>query len=274
MKKWIAIAVLVIGLGVVAFPFVRNYLKERKGAELIQNLEIGEATMIVDIETPKEGELDSWVEADGMDDFDPEEEDDFSALSLSGELVDAEVEIGDEDIVVNPEDETESELEIALDANVEAESLDFDALKRKKLVAIGKLEIPRIDSVQPIVEGAGKTELNYAVGHVTNTADFARIGNCVLAGHRNYTFGSMFNRLGEMQTGDEIIVTMRDGTRATYVVYETLDVKPGVPEISSYHKDERRLTLMTCTPVGVGSHRLLVRARLDALEVTGQASNW
>lgn len=268
MRKWIGIAIVVIGLGVIAFPFVRSYLTDQEGAKLLDNMELGQA-LVVDIEPVVEGEQDSWIEADGLDDFSYEEdaEDEFQALQLQGELVDAQVEVGDDDGLLNPEDDDGSAIgEIALDDFVEAEALDVEGLKKKRLIAIGKIDIPRIEASLPVVEGAGKTELKYAVGHVGGTADFGRVGNCVLAGHRNLRFGSMFNRMGEMEVGDDIYVTMRDGSIARYVVYETLEVRPGDNQISNYQKDERRLTLVTCTPLGVGSHRLLIRARLDAVQ--------
>lgn len=265
----LAVAVILVGIGVIITPFAQSWLKDRETAKLLDKLDTGES-MIVDIEPVEEGDVDSWADSDGLSDF--EYEDDFDEFGDfleqvgydTGEAAGSQVEVGEDDGLAQEGDEPEIG-DIGLDEQVEAVALDVEGLKRKRLVAIGKIEIPSIEADLPVVEGAGKTELHYAVGHVVNTADFGRTGNCVLAGHRNYTFGSMFNRLGEMGPGDQVILTARDGTKYYYEVYECVEVRPGAKEISNFHRDEERLTLVTCTPLGVATHRLLVRCHLTEI---------
>lgn len=269
-RKIIAIAIIVIGVAVVVTPFARSWLQDIETDRLLGKLDTGEA-LVVNIEPVEEGDVDSWADEDGLYDF--EYEDDFDEFGSmleeagydTGEITGSEVEIGADDVATDGDGESDIG-DIALDEQVEAEALDVEGLRQKRLIPIGMIQIPSIDADLPVVEGAGKTELHYAVGHVVNTADFGRVGNCVLAGHRNYTFGSMFNRLGEMQPGDAVILTARDGTRYHYEVYECVDVRPGAKEISNFRRDENRLTLVTCTPLGVATHRLLVRCHLTEIE--------
>ena len=265
-KKIIAVAIIVVGIGVIATPFVRSWFRDQETGQLLEKLDTG-AALIVEEQPVSDDDMDSWADADGLHDF--EYEDDFGEFGdylsqtgyFDGEIADSEVEVGADDGFVEDTEEINFG-DIALDDLVEAEALDVEGLKRKRLIPIGKIQIPAIGADLPVVDNAGKTELHYAVGHVGNSADFGRTGNCVLAGHRNYTYGSMFNRMGEMRPGDEIILTARDGTRYRYEVFECVDVLPGSKEITNFYREERRMTIVTCTPLGVGSHRLLVRGDL------------
>ena len=62
------------------------------------------------------------------------------------------------------------------------------------IVPLGILTIEGIDLRLPIMEGVDEPELRIAPGHVTQTPMIGDTGNAVIAGHRNFTFGSMFNR--------------------------------------------------------------------------------
>ena len=132
----------------------------------------------------------------------------------------------------------------------------------KKILGIGSIRIDKIDLTQPLVEGCGKTELQYAVGHLSQTPFPGQPGNCVLAGHRNYTYGKMFNRLEEVAVGDKIVITTSDKAQYTYEVFNTLIVEPGDSSVLTGTADEHKLTLITCTPVVVATHRFIVQANL------------
>ena len=84
------------------------------------------------------------------------------------------------------------------------------------------------------------------------------MGNCVIAGHRNYTFGTYFNRLNEVQVGDMIYFDTRTETYA-YQVSEIQVVEPDDLEILD-DRDSEQLTLYTCTPLYIATHRLVVIA--------------
>ena len=120
------------------------------------------------------------------------------------------------------------------------------------------LSIPKIDSREPVVEGTDKQSLSVALGHEPDTALPGECGNCVIAGHRNYTFGKYFNRLGEVEVGDMIYIDTPVETYS-YQVSEIKIVKPEDIEILE-NTDKEILTLYTCTPIYIATHRLVVVA--------------
>ena len=101
-------------------------------------------------------------------------------------------------------------------------------------------------------------EMKYGVGHVTGTAMPGEKGNCAISGHRPYPF----RYLDTLTEGDKVIVK-RDGVVYTYSVYESFEVLPEETWVLDNIIGEKyTLTLITCTPYMVSSHRLIVRARL------------
>ncbi|MCR5671704.1 MAG: class D sortase [Butyrivibrio sp.] len=121
------------------------------------------------------------------------------------------------------------------------------------------LRIPVIDSENPISEGTTKEALSRSLGHETGTALPGNEGNCVIAGHRNYTFGKYFNRLDEVKVGDMIYIDTEDDT-FEYMVSEIRVVDPDDVSILEQDTDKEILTLYTCTPIYIASHRLVVIA--------------
>lgn len=126
---------------------------------------------------------------------------------------------------------------------------------------IGILEIPKINLKVVIGEGADLETLKYAVGHFKGTALPGEMGNFCVAGHRSYVFGEYFNRLNELKIGDEVIIKTVKG-EFKYKVYSTEVVLPSQVEVLNQTKDAT-MTLITCTPIHVGTHRLIVKARLE-----------
>ncbi|CAB1262427.1 Sortase [Clostridiaceae bacterium BL-3] len=126
---------------------------------------------------------------------------------------------------------------------------------------VGILIIPKIDLKVAVGEGTDMNTLRYAVGHFKGTAMPGEKGNFVLAGHRSYTFGQYFNRLDELTTGDEIRVKTVKGSYK-YKVYNTKVVLPDEVNVLNPTKDAT-MTLITCTPIRVATHRLVISARLD-----------
>lgn len=126
---------------------------------------------------------------------------------------------------------------------------------------VGILIIPKIDLKVVIGEGADLETLKYAVGHFKGTALPGERGNFCVAGHRSYVFGEYFNRLNELKTGDEVIIKTIKG-EFKYKVYNTEVVLPSQVEVLNQSK-EATMTLITCTPIHVGTHRLIVKARLE-----------
>lgn len=153
----------------------------------------------------------------------------------------------------------------AATGNVQAEIIvsktEEDKEEQVDLAAVlGVLRIPKIDLEEAVREGSTSSVISSALGHVENTALPGQQGNCAIAGHRNYVFGRYFNRLNEMEAGDIVEIETLDGTY-TYTVTESFVVEP--EEVSVLDQTEGYdLTLITCTPLFVGTHRLIIRAEL------------
>lgn len=121
------------------------------------------------------------------------------------------------------------------------------------------LKIPSIDSENPVREGVESNVLSDSLGHDPSTVYAGEQGNCVIAGHRNYSFGKYFNRLNEVQIGDEIYLeSMTDEYR--YEVTEIKVVEPTDTYILDNIGDKETLTLYTCTPIYIATHRLVIIA--------------
>lgn len=136
------------------------------------------------------------------------------------------------------------------------------AKKALQQTVLGVIQIKKIKVRAPIVEGVKSYNLSRAVGHIPGTAAIGEPGNCVMAGHRSYTFGKFFNRLNEIVVGDEIIITTKKED-LTYKVSKISVVKPDDVSVLRGNKDENIITLVTCTPIYVASHRLIVNAVLE-----------
>lgn len=136
------------------------------------------------------------------------------------------------------------------------------AKKSTQQTVLGIIQIKKIKVKAPIVEGVKSYNLSRAVGHIPGTAAIGQPGNCVLAGHRSYTFGKFFNRLDELAVGDEITITTKKED-LTYKVSNISVVTPDDVSVLQGRTDENIITLVTCTPVYVASHRLIVNAELE-----------
>jgi len=122
------------------------------------------------------------------------------------------------------------------------------------------LEIPKLDLNLPVYHGTSEEVLRKGVGHLEMTA--LPIGGknrrTVLTGHRGLPRAELFTRLDEMKLGDEIYIHILDETHA-YKVKEIKTVEPEELQNLTITPDgEDLVTLVTCTPYGVNTHRLLV----------------
>jgi len=125
---------------------------------------------------------------------------------------------------------------------------------------MGRINIPAISSDLLLIEGSSSKQLKWGAGHVTGTAMPGESGNCAIAGHRNYTFGTYFSRLNELKVGDEIDIDY-NGKTYKYSVTDSFVVAPD--EVWVLGKtDKPIITLITCHPRGSGTQRLIVRGEL------------
>jgi sortase A len=122
--------------------------------------------------------------------------------------------------------------------------------------AIGIIEIESINLKYPIFEGAGSTQLNEGIGHLTDTAKLLSDGNCVLAGHNGSRRGVFFTHLNQIQTGAEVKITNKEKRTHTYIVESTYIAGP-YDETVTEKSDKEYLTLFTCA--NRGTQRFVVR---------------
>jgi len=127
--------------------------------------------------------------------------------------------------------------------------------------SIATLKIASINLKLPVLEGASQKNMKSAAAHLSETAPFGQIGNAAIAAHRMKTKGRLFNRLNEVEVGDEIVIETKKDT-FTYSVYDISIVEPTDVSVLNYNNRDKLLTLITCDPVVNPTHRLIVHAKL------------
>ena len=134
---------------------------------------------------------------------------------------------------------------------------------------MGYLEIPRIDVELPIYHGTSEEVLEKGAGHLEATA--LPIGgknrHPVISAHRGLPSAELFTRLDEMEIGDWFYLSVLDETLA-YEVDKITVIEPEELEFLTPEENRDLLTLLTCTPYGVNTHRLLVRGTRVPYEET------
>ena len=125
---------------------------------------------------------------------------------------------------------------------------------------MGYLEIPKIEVSLPIYHGTEDVVLEFAVGHLPGTS--VPVGgpstHCVLTGHTGLPSARLLSDVDELELGDLFYVQIMDET-LTYEVDQIRTVLPEVTKDLEIAEGEDYCTLVTCTPYGVNTHRLLVR---------------
>ena len=126
---------------------------------------------------------------------------------------------------------------------------------------VGILSIPKIDLEVVVKEGTDQETLKSSVGHFKETSLPGEYGNFAVAGHRAYTTNKFFSNLDKLEIGDELSVLSKSEVH-TYKVDSIEVVEPeNVEVIESVDKNKKEITLVTCTPKYVGSHRLVVKGK-------------
>ena len=125
---------------------------------------------------------------------------------------------------------------------------------------IGYIEIPKISVALPIYHGTDEGVLQIAIGHIEGSS--LPVGgagtHCVLSGHRGLPSAKLFTNLDELVIGDEFVIRVLDET-LTYEVDQIRIVEPGDLSDLEIKEGKDLCTLVTCTPYGINTHRLLVR---------------
>lgn len=155
------------------------------------------------------------------------------------------------------ENQMEDQSTPAPEAQTKAQAMSKEEIKKRMT---GVLIIDKIDLRMIIMDGVDEATLRVAAGRMPGTDRPGEAGNCVLAGHRSYTFGKYFNRLDELKPGDRIIIKTTDN-EFHYEVYNSFIIEPDDLSILEDIDNQKTLTLFTCHPVAVATHRLVVQAK-------------
>ena len=135
---------------------------------------------------------------------------------------------------------------------------------------MGYIEIPKIKCNLPIYHGTDEAILQIAIGHVQGSS--LPVGgndsHCVLSGHRGLPSAKLFSDLDQLIDGDVFLLRVLDET-LTYEVDQIRTVLPNELDNLAIEEGKDYCTLVTCTPYGINSHRLLVRGH----RVENQASS-
>ena len=142
---------------------------------------------------------------------------------------------------------------------------------------IGYVEIPKLHISLPVYHGSNDAVLQTAIGHLEGTSfPVGGIGtHSVLTGHRGLPSARLFTDIDQLVEGDHFVIHVLDRT-VTYQVDQIRIVLPEVMEDLNIDPEKDYCTLITCTPYGINTHRLLVRGKriendAEILEVSADA---
>ena len=216
---------VLIGACMVAYPFASDYLNRLEQAKVNQNLQAA-------IEQTSDEDLSAYVQ----------QAVDYNERLLSGSTY-----------VVDPFD---PEAPTATDEEyLECLNLSGDGV-------MGELVIPSIGVNLPISHGTEGSGMDHGVGHVTNTS--LPVGgastHAVLAGHTGLPSAVIFDRLTELEVGDYFVIQVLGEDHAYRITFIEV-VLPDDTSSLEVEDGKDLVTLVTCTPYGVNSHRLLVHAQ-------------
>ncbi|MGM0113130.1 class C sortase [Enterococcus sp. DIV0187] len=227
MKRTILIVLLLIsGIGIIAFPFISDYLNQRNATQVMENYQ-------------------------------------KQADQLSPEQI-AEIfqqaQIYNENLLGQP----------AHDPFVPGSGIVMPDNYYQVLNVggtMGQVEIPSIDVKLPIYHGTKENVLRKAAGHLEGSA--LPIGgegtHTVLTSHTGLTHAKLFTDLTELKKGDHFFIHVLNRTLA-YEVDKLSVIEPENTELLKAVNGKDYATLLTCTPYGVNSHRLLVRGKRVAYQ--------
>lgn len=137
---------------------------------------------------------------------------------------------------------------------------------------MGYIEIPAQKILLPVYHGTDEAVLQIAVGHLewTSLPVGGESSHCVLSGHRGLPSARLFTDVDKMVIGDTFLMRVLDEV-LTYEVDQIRIVEPHVVEDLHIVEGKDYCTLVTCTPYGINSHRLLIRGhRIETQEEARQ----
>lgn len=125
---------------------------------------------------------------------------------------------------------------------------------------MGYIEIPSLGNKFPIYHGTDESVLQVGIGHLewSSLPVGGESTHCIVSGHRGLPSARLFTDLDQLQKGDTFLLHILDEI-LTYEVEQILIVLPSETDALRVEAGKDLCTLVTCTPYGVNSHRLLVR---------------
>ena len=144
---------------------------------------------------------------------------------------------------------------------------------------MGYIEIPEIKCSLPIYHGTDEAVLQIAIGHLewSSLPVGGENSHCVLSGHRGLPSAKLFTNLDQLKEGDFFMLRVLDEV-LTYEVDQIRIVEPQEVTDLQIENGKDYCTLVTCTPYGINTHRLLVRghrieniADSDSIHITADA---
>ena len=222
-SKLIRAIIVLIGIGILVYPSLGEFLQQRNASRAIA---VYEDT----VNTAKQTRLDQMLE-------DAREYNRILASSVSAKR-------DNSDTDADP---------VKLDSYDQLLDINGDGM-------MGYIIIPKLNITDRIFHGTEESVLQVGVGHMQNTS--LPVGgettHAVLSGHRGLPSADLFTDLDRLETGDTFYIKVLDKTLC-YTVDQILTVLPDETEELKIQEGKDYVTLITCTPYGVNSHRLLVR---------------
>lgn len=143
----------------------------------------------------------------------------------------------------------------------DTDTTDYDALLRASTDGVmAYVEIPKINVSLPVYHGVSSAVLNKGVGHLPETSlpVGGKSTHAVLAGHSGMSHARLFTDLTKLAVGDQFYIHVY-GKKLCYKVNQIKKVRPWETADLNIVSGEDYVTLLTCVPIAVNSHRLLVR---------------
>ena len=143
---------------------------------------------------------------------------------------------------------------------------------------MGYVEIPKLEVSLPVYHGTSENVLQHAIGHLdwTSLPTGGESTHCVISGHRGLPSAKLFTDLDKLREGDRFTLAVLDEV-LTYEVDRIRTVEPADVDELLIEEGKDYCTLVTCTPYGINTHRLLVRGhrveteRINSVHVVSEA---
>ena len=222
LSRLLRCVIILIGVGILVYPSLSEYLSEKNGSRATASYDDSVSKM-------QQQEIDAELEAARAYN---------RALFEEGSGVASIDNTGDVDLADDY----------------------WNLLRIDDTGMMGYIRIPRLHTKIPIYHGTSEAVLQVGVGHMQGTS--LPVGgentHVVLSGHRGLPTASLFTDLDRMKIGDPFYIKVLNQTLA-YQVDQILTVLPDETQPLQITEGQDYVTLVTCTPYGVNSHRLLVR---------------